>query len=213
VTKQLDTLYETLLRMGSLVEEALRKALIALSNWDTTLATTVIDEDERIDAMQAEIEDRCITVIQEMQPTGSDLRDVVSCIKTVTELERIGDHARHIARTLEEVAGTEYSAMLPQIRELGDKVLAMVHDALTAFIDRDADKAREVGERDQLVDEIHRGLTQDALTTMKSRGDKIEAGEHIIMLSRFMERIGDHVTNMCEWILYARTGERVEFDR
>ncbi len=211
--KSLDTLYDGMLRMGSLVEEAVRKALIALSNWDEELAAEVIEEDVRIDATQIELEDDCTNLISTMQPTGRDLRETVSCIKTLTDLERIGDHARHVARSLTKSAGPHYSTMLPRVRRLGNKVLGMVHDALTAFVDRDADKAGEVAQRDFEIDEMHRSLTEDAFAVMKSEEKGVEAGQQIILLSRYLERIGDHVTNICEWIVYARTGEHVEFDR
>ncbi len=211
--RSVDALHHELLKMGSLVEEGLRKALISLSNWDEDLADAVIEEDTHIDAMQKQIEDQCTRLIAATHPTGGDLRDIICCIKTVTDLERIGDHARHIARSLTKVAGTHYSAMLPQIRNLGDRVLGMVHDALTALIDRDDERAREVAGRDVSIDETHRALTSETLNIMKARAEGIEAGQRIIMLSRFLERIGDHVTNICEWIVYARTGEHVEFDR
>ncbi len=213
MAKRLEGLYDGMLRMGSLVEEALRKALIALSNWDEELAGEVIEEDARIDSTQIELEDECTDVIARMQPVGSDLREIVCCIKTLTDLERIGDHARHVARSLTKSAGPHYSTMLPRVRQLGNKVLAMVHDSLTALVDRDAEKAREVAHRDTEVDEMHRALTEDALTVMKTEAQGIEAGQQIILLSRYLERIGDHVTNICEWIVYARTGTHVEFDR
>lgn len=211
--RSVDALNHELLKMGSLVEEGLRKALISLSNWDEELAGAVIEEDAHIDAMQKQIEDQCAFLIGATHPTGAELRDIICCIKTVTDLERIGDHARHIARTLTKVAGTDYSAMLPQIRSLGDRVLAMVHDSLTALVDRDDERAREVAGRDVSIDETHRALTSETLNIMKTRAEGIEAGQRIIMLSRFLERIGDHVTNICEWIVYARTGDHVEFDR
>ncbi len=186
MAKRLEGLYDGMLRMGSLVEEALRKALIALSNWDEELAGEVIEEDARIDSTQIELEDECTDVIARMQPVGSDLREIVCCIKTLTDLERIGDHARHVARSLTKSAGPHYSTMLPRVRQLGNKVLAMVHDSLTALVDRDAEKAREVAHRD----------TEDALTVMKTEAQGIEAGQQIILLSRYLERIGDHVTNI-----------------
>ncbi len=213
IAGSLEELRENLLRMGSLVEEALRKALIALSNWDEELATKVISEDVRIDTMQFELQDDCAELIESQQPTGRDLREVICCIKTLTDLERIGDHARHIARSLATSAGPHYSTLLPRVRRLGDKVLGMVHDALTALIDRDPDRAREVAVRDYEADELHRAITADALSVMKSETGGVEAGEVIIQLSRFLERIGDHVTNICEWIVYAQTGVHEEFDR
>ena len=213
IAGSLEELRENLLRMGSLVEEALRKALIALSNWDEELATRIIDEDVRIDTMQFELQDDCAELIEHQQPTGRDLREVICCIKTLTDLERIGDHARHVARSLTASAGPHYSTLLPRVRRLGDKVLGMVHDALTALIDRDPERAREVAVRDHEADELHRSITADALTVMKSETGGVEAGEVIIQLSRFLERIGDHVTNICEWIVYAQTGVHEEFDR
>ena len=213
MAKSLEGLYNGMLHMGSLVEEALRKALIALSNWDDELASAVIDEDARIDGRQIELEDECTNLIARMQPVGADLREIICCIKTLTDLERIGDHARHVARSLTKSAGPHYSSMLPRVRVLGNKALAMLHDALTALIDRDADKAKEVAQRDAEVDELHRALTQDALEIMKADTGGVEAGQQIILLSRYLERIGDHVTNICQWIVYARTGAHVEFDR
>ncbi len=205
-------LYQNILRMGTLVEEAHKKALIALSNGDHDLARQVIDGDIHIDEMQTTIEDQCARLIATEQPVASDLREIFTAVKIVSNIERIGDHARHVARAVSKVSAQQFLATVPRFKRLADTGISMVHDALTAFVEQDAEKAREVAGRDDEIDRMHEELSAELVQIMKGDPELIEQGLTMILLARFMERMGDHVTNMCEWIVYAKQGRHIELN-
>lgn len=198
--------------MGTTVEEALQKAIIALSERDEALAREVIDGDARVDRMQVEIEDKGAILLATEQPVASDLREIFTAVKIVSNLERIGDHARHIAKAVMQVSDPKLLATIPRFKTLADIGVAMVHDCLTAFVEKDADKAQEVAARDDQIDEIHASLVSELTDVVRNHPAIVDQGITLLFLARFMERLGDHVTNMCEWIVYARKGKHVELN-
>ncbi len=206
-------LYNEILKMGAIVEVSLRKALSALSNRDQALAKEVIEGDARIDELQLQIEDRCAVLIATENPVAGALRKIITSIKIASDLERIGDHARHLARALDSVDRGLLDAMLPRIRDMAERGIGMVHDALTAFVDDDTDTAVSVAERDEKIDELHRSLYQEIIARMQEKPHLIASGTNLIFVNRFLERLGDHVTNICEWVVYANKGTHVELNR
>lgn len=206
-------LYNEILKMGAIVEVSLRKALSALSNRDHALAKEVIEGDARIDELQLQIEDRCAVLIATENPVASALRKIITSIKIASDLERIGDHARHLARALDSVDRDLLETMLPRIRDMAERGIGMVHDALTAFVDDDTETAIAVAERDERIDELHRALYQEIVAKMQERPHLIASGTNLIFVNRFLERLGDHVTNICEWVIYANKGTHVELNK
>ena len=207
---QMADVYQHILRMGALVEEALHKALTAVRNHDSSLATQVIAEDTAIDDYQKRIEDICTVIIATAQPVATDLRELVTIFKIVSDLERIGDHARHLAKSVTKVSEPVMARVLPQIQEMTERGISMVHQALTALSSRDSDKALAIAAMDSEIDRLHRALYSTILDIMKEHPDRIEEGTSLIYLNRFLERLGDHVGNICDWIVYARTGQHPE---
>jgi phosphate transport system protein len=205
-------LYQDIVRMGTLVEEALRKALISLSIRDIDLAKHVIEGDKKIDELQHEIEEQCTQLIALEQPVATDLREILTSTKIVTDLERIGDHARHLAKSVETLSDPKLLQTLPDIQKMTQLGINMVHDCITAFVEHDAEKAMEVAGRDDEIDSIHKHLFNEVLEIMKNNPDKISQGASLMFLNRFLERLGDHVTNMCEWVVFAKNGEHVELN-
>ncbi|HUX12773.1 MAG TPA: phosphate signaling complex protein PhoU [Spirochaetia bacterium] len=205
-------LYQNILRMGTMVEEALKKSLVAISNHDMELARQVIDEDIRIDEMQARIEDQCALLIATESPVASDLREIITAVKIVSNIERIGDHARHIARAVDKLKSPALLATVPKFRKLAELGIGMIHDAVTAFVEQDADRAREVADRDDLIDDLHAELYREIVAIMTHDGTLVEEGITMTLLARFMERLGDHVTNICEWIVFAKQGKHIELN-
>lgn len=199
--------------MGSRVEESLQKALTAIKISDRELARNVIDNDSVIDNLQLEIESVCTVLIATEQPVASDLRGIMVAIKIASDLERIGDHARHLARSLEKISPEFFAETLPIIEEMTQKGIAMVHDSLSAYVDQDSERAREVASRDDEIDRLHHRLYEVILRAIRERPARLEEGTTLISLNRFLERLGDHVTNMCEWIVYASTGEHIELNK
>lgn len=212
-TQQLKGLYQSILKMGALVEEALRKSIEALKGDDRELARAVIAEDKQIDDLHMVIEDECTRIIALEQPVATDLRELITATKIAADLERIGDHARHIARVVETLPGELVAASLPNIETMAKIGVGMVHDSLTAFVDQDEAHARSVAERDDQIDEAHRRLYENLIEIMREKPDWIEYGVKLMFLNRYLERLGDHVTNICEWVIFARTGEHVELNK
>jgi len=211
-SQSMSVLYQNILRMGTMVEEAHQKALIALSDRDLGLAREVIEGDAKVDEMQATIEDQCARLIATEQPVATDMREIFTAVKIVSNMERIGDHARHVARAVEKVNDPTFLATIPRFKQLAQIGILMVHDVITAFVEQDADKAREIAGRDDQIDRMHDELTKELIALMKKNPESIEQGMTMILLARFMERMGDHVTNMCEWIVFAKQGRHIELN-
>jgi phosphate transport system protein len=211
--EDLKALYQNILKMGTLVEEALRKALTALSTGDVTLANQVIENDLTIDQLQIKIEDRCTTIIATEQPVASDLREIITSIKIATHLERIGDHARHLAKAVSTILDDQLLQTIPEIEKMTEIGISMVHDSVSAFVEQDTEKAVEVAKRDDLVDSLHGHLYKEILTIMEKNPEKLDEGVNLLFLNRFLERLGDHVTNMCEWVIFAKKGTHIELNR
>lgn len=207
--QELNNMLQTLIKMGVLVEEAVTKALYALEQRDIDLAEQVIEKDKIIDDIRVEIEDTCIRIIATEQPVAHDLREIMTTVKIVSHIERIGDHARHLAKAVKEIPEKVMDTAYPRIKRMAEIGIAMLRDSLDAFVERDALKAEKAAARDVEIDEIHKELYKDILKMMEEDKKVIEYGSNLLFLNRFMERLGDHVTNICEWVCYANTGKRL----
>lgn len=211
--EQLHTMYQDVLRMGTLVEEALQKALTAVTNDDRTLAESVKKNDAAIDTLQFEIDKRCTELIATEQPVATDLREILVAMKIASDLERIGDHARHLVRVIDELTDDTFRDTIPRFREMTEMGITMVHDSITAYVNHDAERAKTVARRDDEIDVLHRALYKELIGIVQKNPDRVEEGTSLIFLNRFLERLGDHVTNMCEWIVYAKSGEHQELNK
>ena len=207
--KELHNIMQTLIKMGVLVEEAVTKALFAIEHHDVALAEQVIEKDAVIDQLRVEIEDMCIRIIATEQPVAHDLRELITTVRIVSHIERIGDHARHLARAVKEIPEEVMGAAYPRIKRMAEIGVSMLRESLDAFAERDALKAEKTAARDVEIDEIHKDLYKDIIAMMEKDKKAIEYGSTLLFLNRFMERLGDHVTNICEWVCYANTGKRL----
>lgn len=207
---QLDKMYQDVLRMGALVEEALKKSVTALASHDYDLAERIIEEDRNIDELQVEIEDHCTELLATQQPVASDLREILTTIRIVDDLERIGDHARHLARAVGDISDETFVTVLPSIEEMAERGISMMHDALTAFVDQDAEQAVAVAERDAAIDRMQKTLYGKLIDIVRDHPDKADKAMNLMFMVRFLERLGDHVRSVCEWVVYAKRGEHVE---
>jgi phosphate transport system protein len=209
----LAALNQEILRMGVMVEEALRRAVESLVNKDGELARAVVAGDAAVNQVEQEIEDRCIVLIAREQPVATDLRKLITSLKIVTQLERMGDHALHVAKGTLRLLPETYMKPLIDIPRMAEIGIGMIRDVLTAFLDNDAERAREVAQRDQQVDELHNQVMREVFTYMMENSKYISQSISLLFISRFLERVGDHVTNICEWVVYGATGERVELNQ
>jgi phosphate transport system protein len=211
--EELAAVNQEILRMGVMVEEALQRALESLVDQDEAKAREVIRGDEAVNRLEQEIEDRCVVLIAREQPVATDLRKLVTSLKIVTQLERMGDHALHVAKGTLRLLPEPYMKPLIDIPRMAELGIGMIQDVLTAFLDNDAQRAREVARRDQEIDDLHEQVMRELFTYMMGDSKHISQSISLLFISRFLERVGDHVTNICEWVVYAATGERVELNQ
>ncbi len=209
--KQLEELNEELLKMGSLVEERIYKAVTSLKEKDLELAEEVSENDDDLDDYELEIEQKCIKLIALQQPVAKDLRQINMISKMATDLERIGDLAQNISWITMELEGEELIKPLVDIPRMSELVQLMVREALTAFVEQDAKKAKQVAQKDDQVDELDEQILRELLTYMMEDPSAIRQCNSLIFVSRYLERIGDHATNICERIVYMVTADRVSY--
>lgn len=206
--QELEELNQKLLKMGSMVEEAIHKSVTSLAEKDIELAEEVMDNDDMIDEVEVEIEKRCIKLIALQQPVAKDLRTIGMISKIITDLERMGDLAYNIARITTEIAGESLIKPLVDIPHMTRITQDMVRESLDAFVNLDVEKAYEVAEMDDEVDRINEQILRELLTYMMEDASTISQATRLMFVGRYLERIADHSTNICERIIYMITGER-----
>ena len=205
--KELKELHRTFSQLGTLVNEAIYKSIKAFVTHDKRLAIEVIDNDETINQVEVELERKCIEVIALQQPVTADLRRIIAFLKASADLERMGDHAVSIAKSTIRVKGTKRSKELEGlIATAGEKIKAMVHDVLDAFVDFDADKALEVAMKDEEIDELTNQLKSRSIERMMGDPEIVYGATDYTLVGGSIECIGDYVTNIAEWIIYYDTG-------
>ncbi len=204
--KELEHLQLSILRMGSRVEEALINSIQALKSQNIELAEKVIIADDVIDKMEMEIEDLCLKLIALQQPIAKDLRMIATALKIITDLERMADHAVDIAKITKRLANETYIKELIDIPRMAEIVTEMVRDCIDAYVNQDAEKAKEISERDDVVDGIHAQIFRELLVLMMEDPKKINQSTSFLFVSQYIERVADHVTNICEWVIYTKTG-------
>jgi len=194
-------------RMGGIAEAQIAGAIDALMVRGIDAAAAIVENDGELDRLEAEAEERVVTTIALRGPMADDLRDLVAALKISAVIERIGDYAKNIAKRVPVIAREAPVGPAVIIPEMGRAAAAMVRDALDAYVDRDAELAREVLGRDRYVDEFYNSLFRSLLTYMMENPHHITACAHLLFVARNIERIGDHATNIAEMVHYAVTGE------
>lgn len=207
--EDLDRLRALISQMGGLAEHAIDEAMRCLVQRDVEGAAKVVEGDKKLDVLEIETERRAIQLIALRAPMASDLRDVVAALKISGVVERIGDYAKNIAKRvplLENVAKIEPLSLLPEMARIA---IQMVHDVLDAFVERDAEAAVRVCERDQAVDDFYDSIFRALLTHMMENPQNIGQSAHLLFIAKNLERVGDHATNIAEMVYYAATGQHM----
>ena len=207
---ELEEIRTRVLQMGGLVEQQIEQALIALVKGDTVLAEAIVRDDTKVNKLEVTIDEECSQIIARRQPAAGDLRLVVAVIKTITDLERIGDEAEKIARMAIRLAAEERPRNnYMELQTLGNQVRQMVHDSLDAFARLDIEAALRVAREDEEVDQKYEGVMRQMITFMMEDPRTISRMLNVIWAARALERIGDHACNICEYIIYLVKGKDV----
>jgi phosphate transport system protein len=212
--EDLEQVRARVLAMGGLVEALLAKSINALVDGDSTLGQSVSQDDLAVNAMEVAIDEECSRILATRAPAASDLRLVVAIIKTITDLERIGDEGEKIGNIAARLAAMERPEnKYREIKHMSRLVAEMVRDALDAFARLDANAAVQVARRDRMVDEEYEAIQRQAITFMMEDPRSIRRALDVMWIVRALERVGDHAKNICEYVIYMVHGKDVRHTR
>ena len=207
--EELEALKQTLLAMGGLVEDQIRRAMRALLERDDVIAQDVIDRDRQVNTYDVEVDEQCVNLLALHQPAAGDLRFITTAMKIVTDLERIGDQAVNIAQRALELNREPQLKPYIDLPRMADKAQRMVKESLDAFVARDTALARQVCGEDAEVDALKEQIFRELLTFMMEDPRTVSRAIRVILISRFMERVADHATNIAEMVVYMVEGKMV----
>lgn len=205
--EQLRMLHQNLTEMGAQCETAVSLAVQAVTLGSEELAARVFEVDAGIDKMERDIESLCLKLLLKQQPVASDLRDISSALKMISDLERIGDQASDIADLYRYTSGA-VDKTSADLREMAQESVKMVNESIDAFVRRDLVMAREVIAYDDVVDRWFERIKTDLIAAISADNTKGEYYLDLLMVAKYLERIGDHATNIAEWVEYSILGKR-----
>ncbi len=211
--EQLEELRRTIVRMGGMVEAELSGAVEALIRRDSEMAQRIIESDQEVDLLEQKVDELVIRLLALRQPMAVDLREVLCALKVATDLERIGDYACNIAKRAMALCQMRPIRSVHSPKSMARLVQSQIQKVVDAYVERDGEKALEVWRGDEEVDEMYTSLFRELLTYMMEDPRDITAGTHLLFVARNIERIGDHATNVAEYIYYLDTGEWISFGR
>ncbi|KEO84054.1 phosphate signaling complex protein PhoU [Tumebacillus flagellatus] len=208
----LEELQQSILKMGVLVEEAIYHAVKSLANQDLKIAEHVIQNDRQINERMIEIESLCLKLLALQQPMASDLRVIGTAMKIVTDLERIGDHAVDIAKTTRRLQGEALVKPLVDTPKMAGMIKEMLHEALNSYVKRDVQLALSLAEKDDQVDALYKQIFNELQELMERDSSNVKQAILLLMVCQNLERIGDHATNIGEWVIYMVSGDRTDLN-
>lgn len=203
---ELELLNKDLKEMAHMVEKAIEQTFVAFEDHNFLLAEDIIKGDRNVNDMERAIEARCLSLILRQQPVAGDLRQVSTALKVVTDLERIGDHASDIAELILRLKSNRAYHIVKHLPEMASAAQQMVRDAIEAFINRDLEAAMSIIKMDDQVDELFNTVKTDVIELLKVSPGQADQGIDLLMVAKYLERIGDHAVNVCEWTQFSRTG-------
>lgn len=208
--RQLEELHVELIEMGSMCEDVIRKTSKLLQSGDAKVAKEIRKEDSNIDEQERLVESLCLKLLLQQQPVAKDLRKVSAALKMITDMERIGDQASDIAEIIET---TDFSVPTNDVKlaKMEETTIAMVTESIDAYVKQDLELVREVIARDDEVDDLFLEVRQEIADDMVEAGDPMSSLD-LLMIAKYFERIGDHATNIAEWVEFSITGTHKDAD-
>lgn len=208
--RQLEELHVELIEMGSMCEDVIRKTSKLLQSGDAKVAKEIRKEDSNIDEQERLVESLCLKLLLQQQPVAKDLRKVSAALKMITDMERIGDQASDIAEIIET---TDFSVPTNDVKlaQMAETTIAMVTESIDAYVKQDLELVREVIARDDEVDDLFLEVRQEIADDMVEAGDPMSSLD-LLMIAKYFERIGDHATNIAEWVEFSITGTHKDAD-
>lgn len=208
--RQLEQLNNEMIQMGCLIEDAIEKAVVALIKQDVQNAKAIVGLDEEIDAKEREIENLCLKLLLQQQPVAKDLRQISAALKMITDMERIGDHAADISEITILMAKESYACNMEHIQQMAKNTMIMLVESVEAYVEKDMEKAKAVIDKDDMIDEAFDVVRQELISLIQNHPLKAEQASDLMMVAKYLERIGDHATNIAEWVIFSITGEHKE---
>ena len=201
--EQLRQLSEELMIMADMIEGAIQKAVKAFLNQDAEAARVIMNGDALVDQEQKKIENICFQLLIQQQPVARDLRMITAAMKMVTDMERIGDQAADISELTVMMADAPYRVDIDNLKRMAAETMTMLISAIEAFVEKDMDKARRVINHDDVVDDLFVAVKTELIEVMKNYPADEEQAADLLMVNKYLERVGDHAVNIAEWVIFS----------
>ena len=205
--EQLDRLNEEIINMGTLIQQAIGMAVEALIRRDVEKAKQTMDFDAEIDHQEKIIENLCLKLLLQQQPVARDLRVISAALKMITDMERIGDHASDISELAIQLADLPPVEQLPDVEAMAKETMVMLIQGLEAYVERNYEKAEKVIVHDDVIDDLFDRVKQELIEIIQKNSDFAGQAADLLMVAKYFERIGDHATNIAEWVIFSITGK------
>lgn len=193
--------------MGSLIEEAIEMAITALIKQDVKKARDVVEFDEEIDEKEREIESLCLKLLLQQQPVARDLRQISAALKMITDMERIGDHAADISEMTILMADKPYIRNIDHLQTMAKETMVMLVKSIEAYVEKNQEKAEKVIANDDVIDDLYDEIKMELIEAIQKDANNGEQATDLLMVAKYLERIGDHATNIAEWVIFSITGK------
>ena len=203
--EQLLELNKEMIEMGNKIIDSIKMAIAALESSDTEKAKMILEGDAEIDRLQKKIENICFNLLIQQQPVATDLRNVTAAMKMVTDMERIGDHAADISEITILMGQESRVDQFEHIAKMANETMIMLNHSIEAYVEKDAEKARRVIEHDDIVDALFDAAKKDVIQLILDDSGEGEEATDLLMIAKYFERIGDHATNIAEWVIFSLT--------
>ena len=209
--EELANLKTELVEMCRLTEQMIDNAILALVNRDRELGKSIGEMDKRVDEYEMNIEKRCMRILLKQQPVAKDFREVSTALKMITDIERFGDQASDIGDLVYTMPGEKYIKKLHHITTMGNLAVKMVRESVNSFINNDERLADEIIKLDDEMDDLFITVKNELIELIRKDGNNGDQAIELMMVAKYLERIGDHAVNVCEWTKYNETGVHQKF--